>query len=144
MKAELLKLPPDRTAESIMTKPAKSIPVNVTVEEAKRRLEEIDHTAAPVVDSDDRVVGMMGNKNIRNAEKANSLGAPLKTYMNTKVILINASNTMREIEKIFLENKFNHMPVVNDDIKLVGIITRKDFLRAIHEEDELAELLQTR
>ena len=51
---------------------------------------------------------------------------------------------MREIEKIFLENKFNHMPVVNDDIKLVGIITRKDFLRAIHEEDELAELLQTR
>ena len=87
---------------------------------------------------------MMGNKNIRNAEKANSLGAPLKTYMNTKVVLINASNTMREIEKIFLENKFNHMPVVNDDIKLVGIITRKDFLRAIHEEDELAELLQTR
>ena len=144
LKAELLKLPPDRTAESIMTKPAKSIPVNVTVEEAKRRLQEIDHTAAPVIDSDDRVVGMMGNKNIRNAEKANSMGSPLKTYMNTKVILIKASNTMREIEKIFLENKFNHMPVVNDDMKLVGIITRKDFLKAIHEEDELAELLQTR
>ena len=144
LKAELLKLPPDRNAESIMTKPAKSIPVNVTVEEAKRLLAEIDHTAAPVVDSDDRVVGMMGNKNIRNAEKANSMGSPLKTYMNTKVILIKASNTMRDIERIFLENKFNHMPVVNDDMRLVGIITRKDFLKAIHEEDELAELLQTR
>ena len=144
LKGELLKLPPDRTAESIMTKPAKSIPVNVTVEEAKRLLAEIDHTAAPVVDSDDRVVGMMGNKNIRNAEKANSLGSPLKTYMNTKVILIKASNTMRDIERIFLENKYNHMPVVNDDMRLVGIITRKDFLKAIHEEDELAELLQTR
>ena len=144
LKGELLKLPPDRTAESIMTKPAKSIPVNVTVEEAKRLLAEIDHTAAPVVDSDDKVVGMMGNKNIRNAEKANSLGSPLKTYMNTKVILIKASNTMRDIERIFLENKYNHMPVVNDDMRLVGIITRKDFLKAIHEEDELAELLQTR
>lgn len=144
LKGELLKLPPDRTAESIMTKPAKSIPVNVTVEEAKSLLAEIDHTAAPVVDSDDRVVGMMGNKNIRNAEKANSLGSPLKTYMNTKVILIKASNTMRDIERIFLENKYNHMPVVNDDMRLVGIITRKDFLKAIHEEDELAELLQTR
>ncbi len=144
LKGELLKLPPDRTAESIMTKPAKSIPVNVTVEEAKRLLAEIDHTAAPVVDSDDRVVGMMGNKNIRNAEKANSMGSPLRSYMNTKVILIKASNTMRDIERIFLENKYNHMPVVNDDMRLVGIITRKDFLKAIHEEDELAELLQTR
>ena len=55
-----------------------------------------------------------------------------------------SKRTMRDIEKIFLENKFNHMPVVNDDMRLVGIITRKDFLKAIHEEDELAELLQTR
>ena len=143
LKAELLKLPPDRNAESIMTRPAKSIPVNVTVEEAKRLLAEIDHTAAPVVDSGDKVVGMMGNKNIRNAEKANSMGSPLRTYMNTKVISINASNTMRDIEKIFLENKFNHMPVVDDEMRLVGIITRKDFLRAIHDEDQLSELFQT-
>jgi CBS domain-containing protein len=87
---------------------------------------------------------MMGNKNIRNAEKANSIESPVPAYMNKKVVTIDKENTMRDIERVFLENKFNHMPVVDRDSMLVGIITRKDFLRAIHEEDELAELLQTR
>ena len=144
LKAELQKLPPDRTAESIMTTPVKSIPVDVTIARAKEYLEEINHTAAPVIDSEGKVVGMMGNKNIRNAEKANSIESPVPAYMNKKVVTINKENTMRDIERVFLENKFNHMPVVDRDSMLVGIITRKDFLRAIHEEDELAELLQTR
>ena len=51
---------------------------------------------------------------------------------------------MREIERVFLENKYNHMPVIDDSSMLVGILTRKDFLKAIHDEDELGELLQTR
>ena len=142
LKAELQKLPPDRTAESIMTAPVKSIPVNVSV--AKEYLEEINHTAAPVIDSQGKVVGMMGNKNIRNAEKANSMESPVPAYMNKKVVTIEKNNTMRDIERIFLENKFNHMPVVDSTLNLVGIITRKDFLRAIHEEDELSQLLQNR
>ena len=144
LKEELQKLPPDRTAESIMTTPVKTIPMNVSIARAKEYLEEIGHTAAPVVDDDGKMVGMMGNKNIRNAEKAGCMGTLVPTYMNTKVASINKNSTMRDIEKVFLENKYNHMPVIDDSSMLVGILTRKDFLKAIHEEDELAELLQTR
>ena len=144
LKAELQKLPPDRTAESIMTTPVKTIPVDATIAQAKEYLEAIGHTAAPVVDDAGRMVGMMGNKNIRNAEKSNSMTSPVPAYMNKKVASINKSSTMREIERVFLENKYNHMPVIDDSSMLVGILTRKDFLKAIHDEDELGELLQTR
>ena len=51
---------------------------------------------------------------------------------------------MRDIEKVFLENKYNHMPVIDDNSMLIGILTRKDFLKAIYEEDQIDELLQTR
>ena len=144
LKEELQKLPPDRTAESIMTTPVKTIPINVSIARAKEYLEEINHTAAPVVDDEGKMVGMMGNKNIRNAEKAGCMETMVPAYMNKKVVSINKDSTMREIEKVFLENKYNHMPVIDDSSMLVGILTRKDFLKAIHEEDELAELLQTR
>ena len=144
LKEELQKLPPDRTAESIMTTPVKTIPMNVSIARAKEYLEEINHTAAPVVDDEGKMVGMMGNKNIRNAEKAGCMETMVPAYMNKKVVSINKDSTMREIEKVFLENKYNHMPVIDDSSMLVGILTRKDFLKAIHEEDELAELLQTR
>ena len=144
LKEELQKLPPDRTAESIMTTPVKTIPMNVSIARAKEYLEEINHTAAPVVDDEGKMVGMMGNKNIRNAEKAGCMETMVPAYMNKKVVSINKDSTMRDIEKVFLENKYNHMPVIDDSSMLVGILTRKDFLKAIHEEDELAELLQTR
>jgi len=144
LKDELQKLPPDRTAESIMTTPVKTIPMNVTIAKAKEYLDEINHTAAPVVDEEGKMVGMMGNKNIRNAEKAGCMESLVPAYMNKKVASINKNSTMREIEKVFLENKYNHMPVIDNDSMLVGILTRKDFLKAIHEEDELSELLQTR
>ena len=144
LKEELQKLPPDRTAESIMTTPVKTIPMNVSIARAKEYLEEINHTAAPVVDDEGKMVGMMGNKNIRNAEKAGCMDTMVPAYMNKKVASINKNSTMRDIEKVFLENKYNHMPVIDDSSMLVGILTRKDFLKAIHEEDELAELLQTR
>ena len=144
LKDELQKLPPDRTAESIMTTPVKTIPMNVTIAKAKEYLEEINHTAAPVVDEEGKMVGMMGNKNIRNAEKAGCMETMVPAYMNKKVASINKDSTMRDIEKVFLENKYNHMPVIDNSSMLVGILTRKDFLKAIHEEDELTELLQTR
>ena len=144
LKEVLQNLPPDRTAESIMTTPVKSIPKDITITEAKNILKEINHTAAPVVDSTGKIVGMMGNKNIQNAEKAGCMETMVPTYMNTKVISIGKNSTLRDIERIFLENKFNHMPVVDNSSMLVGIITRKDFLKAIHDEDQLAELLQTR
>ena len=144
LKEELQKLPPDRTAESIMTTPVKTIPMNVSIARAKEYLEEINHTAAPVVDDEGKMVGMMGNKNIRNAEKAGCMETMVPAYMNKKVVSINKDSTMRDLEKVFLENKYNHMPVIDDSSMLVGILTRKDFLKAIHEEDELAELLQTR
>ena len=144
LKAELQKLPPDRTAESIMTTPVKTIPVDATIAQAKEYLEQIGHTAAPVVDAEGKMVGMMGNKNIRNAEKSNAMTSPVPAYMNKKVIAINKTSTMREIEKVFLENKYNHMPVIDDSSMLVGILTRKDFLKAINQGDEMDQLLQTR
>ena len=144
LKEALQKLPPDRTAESIMTTPVKPIPRIVTISKGQDYMDVINLTGAPVVDEEGRMVGMMGNKNIRNAEKAGCMETMVPAYMNKKVASINKNSTMRDIEKVFLENKYNHMPVIDNNSMLVGILTRKDFLKAIHEEDELAELLQTR
>ena len=128
--------------ESLCT--PKYIPDTVNMNEAAVYLEEINHTAVPVLDGNHKIVGMLGNKDVKNAEKANCMQSPVKAYMSKKVITIPFYATMRDIERVFLENKYNHMPVVNDDNDMVGILTRKDFLRVLHEDNSMESILQSR
>ncbi len=137
-------LVPAITAETIMNRLVKYIPDTVNMNEAAVYLEEINHTAVPVLDGNHKIVGMLGNKDVKNAEKANCMQSPVKAYMSKKVITIPFYATMRDIERVFLENKYNHMPVVNDDNDMVGILTRKDFLRVLHEDNSMESILQSR
>ena len=137
-------LVPAITAETIMTKKVKFIPDDVNMMQAAVYLAEINHTAVPVMNSSNKIVGMLGNKDIKNAEKANCMQSPVKAYMSKKVITIPVQSTMRDIERVFLENKYNHMPVVNDENDLVGILTRKDFLKVLHEDNSMDSILQSR
>ena len=57
------------------------------------------------------------------------IGCTVGQFMTRTVVTVNRQTTMRELAALFEKHDFNAFPVVEDG-KLVGIITKFDFLRA--------------
>lgn len=56
-----------------------------------------------------------------------NLLAPVSTIMTKKIIALDANKTLDQVEKIFDENNIHHLPITEDG-KMVGIISKSDFL----------------
>lgn len=51
-----------------------------------------------------------------------------KDIMNKKVIKINENSIVQELAKLLLDNKISGVPVINDQEKLVGIVSKSDIV----------------
>jgi len=60
------------------------------------------------------------------AEQRWASDATVATYMTTDVTTTTANAEVREIADLMLDNGFQHVPVVDDEDNVVGIITTTD------------------
>ena len=51
----------------------------------------------------------------------------LSEIMVTDLITVNPLETMDKVEDIFEQNNIHHLPVVNDNKELIGIISKSDY-----------------
>ena len=94
-------------------------------------------TGAPVVDAEQRLVGIITETDLLKLVTEGIQGEPPATetvaeYMTTDVITVPPTVDIYYIAGMFLANKFRRLPVVEDD-KIVGAITRYDLLRVVRE-----------
>ena len=63
---------------------------------------------------------------------------PVKEIMVTKIVSVHVGNSMNDVEQKLRTNHIRHLPVIDDEGKLVGIITERDLFRAVspHETEE--------
>lgn len=54
-----------------------------------------------------------------------------KSIMRSDVVSVKCDTSVYEAAKILIEKKFTGIPVVNDDMTLVGIVSEKDILRFV-------------
>ncbi len=65
----------------------------------------------------------------------------LSTIMTTNVIVVKRQTPISEVIEILLKNNITGLPVVDDDMTLVGIISEKDVLSLISvPEDDSAKV----
>lgn len=57
-----------------------------------------------------------------------------KAFMTSDVITVKRQTPVSEVIKIFIENDITGLPVVEDDMTLVGIISEKDILNVLLNE----------
>ena len=53
----------------------------------------------------------------------------IKNIMTTDLVTVNANASIDELEGIFKANNFHHVPVLNKEGKLVGIVSREDYYK---------------
>ena len=60
-----------------------------------------------------------------------NLLAPVSRIMTTDLVTVNEKDKLSAVKNIFDEKKIHHIPVVNGT-KMVGIISKQDFLYFLH------------
>ncbi|MFT5166712.1 MAG: acetoin utilization protein AcuB [Saprospiraceae bacterium] len=52
----------------------------------------------------------------------------LSEIMTTNLVTASPGDTMETVEKVFKNNDFHHLPIIDSDRKLVGILSKSDYL----------------
>ena len=119
-----------RTQTGMISKPVTIHP--------KATLEELDETCGqyrvsglPVVDEDNRLLGIITNRDLRFVsvgEWADRLVGDVMTPM--PLITGHEGISREEATRLLRQHKRERLPIVDDDSKLVGLITVKDFVKS--------------
>jgi len=118
------------SARDIMSSPVKTIPVDVTMEEAGKIMLRYGHTGMPVIDGE-RLVGIISRRDVDKAMIHNLGHAPVKGFMTQEVVTVTPDTGVGEIRRIVVEKDIGRVPVVEGG-RLVGIVSRTDLLRTMH------------
>ena len=84
----------------------------------------------PVVEGD-RLVGIVSLEDIVRAMQNNDLGAPTSQYMTREVVTVASYDSIVKAIRTFTEKQLGRLPVLDENRKLVGMITKGDITRGI-------------
>jgi IMP dehydrogenase len=99
-----------------------------TVADALRMMEEYHIGGIPVVDNNGYLVGIVTNRDLRFEQ---NLQRPIAEVMTSEnLITTKQSTNLEEAANILQQHKIEKLPVVDNDGKLVGLVTYKDITKA--------------
>ncbi|MEG4906165.1 CBS domain-containing protein [Microcoleus sp. F8-C4] len=126
-------IPHPPTARELMSSPVRSIRPETSVGEAHRILLRYGHSGLCVVDADDRLAGIISRRDIDIALHHGFSHAPVKGYMTWQLKTIAPDTLLPEIESLMVTYDIGRLPVLENG-QLVGIVTRTDVLRELHQQ----------
>ncbi|WOC52581.1 IMP dehydrogenase [Bergeyella porcorum] len=95
-----------------------------TLKEAKELMQNYKISGLPVVDQENKLIGIITNRDVKYQENLDVKVEALMTKDN--LITSDKNTTLEDAKKILLENRVEKLPIVDEAFKLVGLITIKD------------------
>jgi CBS domain-containing protein len=131
------------TARDIMTGGAECIGENETLTDAARKMRDLDVGALPICGEDDRLKGMVTDRDIvvrclaegkdPSQVRAGELG-------QGKPVTIGADDSVEEALRTMAQYKVRRLPVI-DGHRLVGVVSQGDVAKNL-PEDRVGELVE--
>jgi len=148
--------------EEIMTTDVITVSTSDSVELCAKLLQENNISGLPVLDESGKVAGMVTEGDlIRRASRIKTpgyleilggliyLGSPKKfveelqramsleagQLMSKNIISVKPEESVEKAATLMVENSINRLPVVDENDKLVGIVSRRDIMRCLYSKD---------
>ncbi len=122
------------TAREFMSGSLLTLSPDTELMDAIAQLVDRQISGAPVVDGQGNLVGVLTEKDcIAGALGAGyygEAGGRVENFMSKKVESVNADDSLMDIARRFIDGRYRRFPVL-DEQRLVGLISRRDVLRAI-------------
>lgn len=127
---------PDDSAGSVMTTEYVYLHKFMTVKEALERIRKIGFVKETIytcyVTENRKLIGFVTILDLVTADEDEKI----ESIMDTHVIFVNTHEDQEEVAKKFTKYDFLAMPVVDNEERMVGIITVDDVMDVIAEENE--------
>ncbi|WP_370415929.1 CBS domain-containing protein [Streptomyces fradiae] len=91
--------------------------------EVAKMLAEHDISGVPVVDDDDHVVGVVSESDLLARHELTA-----RDLMTTPAVTVHAEETVADAARLMVRRGVERLPVVDEEERLVGIVTRRDLL----------------
>lgn len=115
-----------KRAESGMIYDPVTITEDETVGDALRLMKENHIGGIPVVDADNRLVGIVTNRDLRFQT---DMELPVSSVMTRENLVTTTNPDLSQAARILLEHKIEKLPVVDENGHLVGLITYRDITK---------------
>jgi magnesium transporter len=131
---ELMAYPPD-TAGGLMTPEFVAVRPTLTIAEAVAEIRRVADEAETVyyvyvTDTDRRLVGVLSLRDLLLGRSAQ----PVTAVMTADVASVLVSDDQEEVARVFRERRYMALPVVDNQKRMLGIITVDDVSDVIEEE----------
>ena len=103
-----------KTAREIMTGGVECVQEDETVQDAARKMDQLNVGALPICGSDDRLKGMLTDRDI-----------VVKVVAQGKPVTIGADDDLAELVRTMAQHQVKRLPVI-DEHRLVGMVSEAD------------------
>ena len=118
----------------VMTSDVVTIDPDSSVLDAAKLMAAKNVGALPVIDGDGRLVGMLSERDIVRrvvALEKDPARTPVRDAMTPQPVAVKPDYTLADAIRTMLQLNIRHLPVVDEEGNLVGIISVKDIEAAI-------------
>ncbi|MEI6185156.1 MAG: IMP dehydrogenase, partial [Bacteroidota bacterium] len=126
-----------RSESGLIVDPITMLPT-ATVGEALQMMKENKIGGIPIVDTKDKLVGILTNRDLR-FEVNNKSKKISEVMTSTNIITAPEGTNLAMAEKILQQYKIEKLPVVSKQGKLVGLITYRDILQLRNYPDAVKD-----
>jgi tRNA nucleotidyltransferase (CCA-adding enzyme) len=124
---------PTLLAQDVMTQPVRAIGIDLTITEAGQRMTTYGINVFPILDEKDRYVGLVSRELIQKALFHRLGKRAVRDIMQTDAYTAQSETPFHAIEETMIERNQRFVPVVRGS-KVIGVITRTDLLRTLHDD----------
>jgi CBS domain-containing protein/anti-sigma regulatory factor (Ser/Thr protein kinase) len=127
----------DIKAGDIMSSDVVEISGEKKIAHAKELMKIKKISGIPVVDDKKQLIGIISIEDIIHALEFNIINNPIRKIMSTNVITIHKDDSLVAVVAKFENYKYGRFPVVDDEKRVCGIISKEDIMHGILEKFNL-------
>ncbi|RPK80673.1 MULTISPECIES: CBS domain-containing protein [Streptomyces] len=130
-----------RTVGEVMTRDVVQAGPTTPFKEVVRLLDHHRISGLPVVDADDKVLGVLSGSDLVRAQAYQEGSAPppavtAQDMMSSPAVTVHPEQTVPDAARLMERRGVERLPVVDEADRLIGIATRRDLLRVFLRADD--------
>jgi CBS domain-containing protein len=112
----------------VMSRDLTTVTPALSLSDIKAKFQSVPVSGFPVVDGQQRLIGVLSKRDL------NKGGERVEDVMTSPPIAANPDTRVADAAALMLKYDVHRIPVVDEQAKVVGMITRSDILKAVTQE----------